>query len=76
MLDKLNHHLSNAVCFIFGHVYYQKVFTGKFAHVGSRVPVVVPVMEPKMLRYCPRCGKELKPKVKTKKDDNHPPFVV
>jgi hypothetical protein len=52
--------ITAAICLVFGHVYYEKVFTGKFILLPT-IPdkVRVSQMEYKRLEYCGRCCKYL-----------------
>ncbi|HEX7474918.1 MAG TPA: hypothetical protein VF318_03045 [Dehalococcoidales bacterium] len=70
MLDRIRGGMAMAVCFLFGHVHYQEgKYTGKIAYTWSDVRRIMPVVDIEKNQICPRCGKELKSKIRLKKGD-------
>jgi hypothetical protein len=71
MLDRIRGGMAVAVCFVFGHVYYEQGrFTGNYSRLGPVFHDPLPIMEIKKNQICPRCGKGLKSKIRLKKGDN------
>ena len=64
--------INKIICFLFGHVFFSEVFTGKVAIITSKVTysdIKVPCYRLEQNEVCPRCGKIIE--WKAKKNESH-----
>jgi hypothetical protein len=57
--------INKIICFLFGHIFYEDLFSGNYGKAYDRllgVEITVPIKYRKRTEFCPRCGKDLQVK--------------